>query len=335
MREKSELSRAEVARQRRAQRAAKELQQTGQRAVKPIIQRSAVRVVAPVKQTFVQTEKKRRFNVSLGLSDVHLRRPKLASRQSSQPDRRWRIASLVLAILSAVAIYFALVHPYFNIPSVTVLDNNRIPREEISDAAGVLGQSIFTVKPEEVEARLRMNYPELLIVDVEVYLPNHVFVTVQEREPLILWKQNEAYTWIDANGVAFRPRGVIEGLVSITGLANPQPGASNDPLVPPSFMQSDLADAIIQIAPSVPADTMLFYDGAYGLGWEDARGWKVYFGTGTRDMALKVRVYESLAQSLSERNLSPIFINVAYPEAPYYRMAAEIEFKTVTESNGQ
>ncbi len=68
--------------------------------------------------------------------------------------------------------------PYFRVPSATVLGNNRLTREEIEAVMGVLGQSIFTVQPDEVETRLRMNYPELLSAQVNVYLPNHVYVTV-------------------------------------------------------------------------------------------------------------------------------------------------------------
>jgi hypothetical protein len=334
MREKRELSRAEVARRRRAQRAANELTQTGKRATTPIIQHVVTRRATPPvqKTTFVQVQKKRKFNIALGFPDFHLKRP--ASSAQSQ-DRRWRFASLAIAIIFGFMILAALIHPYFNIPSVTVIGNNRLSREEISNAAGVLGQSIFTVQPEDVETQLRISYPELLSVHANVYLPNHVYVMVEERQPVILWQQNGAYTWIDANGVAFRPHGVLEGLVPVNGLANPKPGISDNPLTPPPYMQKDLAEAIVLLAPSVPADTTMFYDGTYGLGWQDSRGWKVFFGTGARDMPLKVRVYESLAQSLTERLVTPVFINVAYPEAPYYRMAAEVQSIPVIKNDGQ
>jgi len=338
MKDKRELSRAEIARQRRAKRAADELTQTGKRAIKPMVKPVIKQTTKPVpKLTFAQVEekKKRRFNIAFGFSDAHLRKPKIAGRSSGNPDKGWRIFSLALSIVFVIAVYFALVHPYFNIPSVTVLGNGRLSREEISEATGALGQSIFTVQPEEVEARLRLTYPELSVVRVGVYLPNHVYVTVEERQPVILWQQNGAYAWIDAEGIAFLPRGVIQGLVPVIGLANPPQGTSDDPLSPPPYMRKELADAILLLAPSVPSDTTMIYDSNYGLGWEDSRGWQVFFGTVMRDMALKLRVYESLALSLSERGLYPVFINVSYPEAPYYRMSAEFETKSSTQDNGQ
>ena len=59
---------------------------------------------------------------------------------------------------------------------------------------------------------------------------------------------------------------------------------------------------------------------------EGARGdsstaWQGYFGTSAQDMPLKERVYQSLVDSLMARSVYPEYINVVYPEAPYYRMA--------------
>jgi len=173
-------------------------------------------------------------------------------------------------------------------------------------------------------------------VDVKVYLPNHVYVTVSERTPVILWQQGEGYTWIDSEGVAFRPRGVITGLVSIIGAGNPPVGVSstNDQLSPPPFMQKDLVDAILVLAAHVPADSTMFFDPKDGLGWTDARGWKALFGVSARNMPLKVRVYQSLVDSLLSRGTVPLFINVAYPDAPFYRRA-EVQPEEATTNSGQ
>ena len=125
--------------------------------------------------------------------------------------------SISVAVLLGIVIYLALYLPFFRVPNATVLGNNRLTREEIESVTGVIGQSIFTVQPDEVETRLRMNYPELLSAQVKVYLPNHVYITVSERQPVILWQQDGGYTWIDATGVAFRPRGAVTGLVPVHG----------------------------------------------------------------------------------------------------------------------
>ena len=37
-------------------------------------------------------------------------------------------------------------------------------------------------------------------------------------------------------------------------------------------------------------------------------------------MALKLRVYNSLVQMVNAKGITPAFISVQYPKAPYYRM---------------
>jgi hypothetical protein len=323
MSEKKELSRSEVARLRRAQRAAQELTQTSKRALKPAVTVSS-RVAAPDAATRKRTPKPRRFNIALGMPDIHLHG---TSVRSPRFYAGWRLGSLFIVVLLGAALYLLLSLPYFRVPSVTVLGNSRLTRDELEQAMGVLGHSIFTVQPDEVELRLRMNYPELLSAQVDVYLPNHVYVTVTEREPVILWQQDEGYTWIDASGVAFRPRDMVTGLVLVNGLVAPPSDLTplDDPLSPQPYMQKELVDAILILAPYVPADSIMVFDRTFGLGWTDSRGWKVFFGTSAADMPLKIRVYQSLADSLVERGISPTFINVMYPDAPFYRAVAAEE----------
>lgn len=327
MREKKELTRAEIARQRRAQRAVKELTQTTKRATKPAVTVSA-RVASPDAERVARrrASSPRRFNIALGMPEIHLHKPSVPRLHAS-----WRLGSVFIVILLGVALYLSLSLPYFRVPSATVLGNNRLTREELEAVMGVLGQSIFTVQPDEVEARLRMNYPELLSVQVNVYLPNHVYVTVTEREPVILWLQDEGMTWIDATGVAFRPRGLVAGLVPVKGLFTPPLGLAplDDPLSPKPYMQKELVDSILLLAPHVPADTTMIFDRTFGLGWTDSRGWKSFFGTSVDDMPLKVRVYQSLVDSLVNRGVFPTFISVMYPDAPFYR-AVEVEEKELT-----
>jgi hypothetical protein len=331
---KRELTRAEIARQRRAQRAAKELEQTSMRALKPVMP-----ITSRVTKTPVVSQPQRiggrtfrRFNVSLGLPEIHLQKP---TTTISRLRSEWRIVSLFTAILLSTAIYLALTQPYFHVPNITLLGNNRLSREEVEAVLGVTGQSIFTVQPGELETRLHMNFPELASLAVNTYLPNHVYVTVTERQPVILWQKDDDFTWIDSSGVAFRPHGEASGLVPVIGLTVPPAGIApaDDPLSPPPYMQKELVDAILILAPNVPEGSTMVFDSTNGLGWTDSRGWKVFFGTSAQDMPLKISVYNSLVDSLTSRGLIPEFISVVYPDAPFYRMA-EVENKDIVQ-NGQ
>ncbi len=44
----------------------------------------------------------------------------------------------------------------------------------------------------------------------------------------------------------------------------------------------------------------MVYDPQNGLGWTDTRGWQVSFGSNAKDMALKLQVYQSLVNSLTQ-----------------------------------
>jgi cell division protein FtsQ len=334
MSDRQELSRSEIARQRRAQRARKELEQTSKRASKPVamVARVAPRDTASRAADHKRFANQRRFSIALGLPEIHLHKPSIATQRLFAS---WRLASISVAVVLGVVIYLALSLPYFRVPNATVQGNNRITREEIESVTGIVGQSIFTIQPNEVAVRLRTNYPELLSAQVKVYLPNHVYITVAERQPVILWQQDGGYTWIDATGVAFRPRGAVTGLIPVQGLVTPPNGtpALDDPLAPPPYIQKELVDAILALAPTVPADTTMVFDRSYGLGWTDSRGWKSFFGTSAQDMPLKVRVYQSLLDSLVSRGKTPSFISVMYPDAPFYR-AVEIQYEELTADNG-
>jgi cell division protein FtsQ len=329
MSDKRELSRAEVARRRRTQRAVKEMEQTKKQATRPIVPVTSRARPALVSSRPILVKKPRRFNIALGLPEFHLSKPKFVM---PRVRANLRFASILISLLLGVAIYLAFTLPYFFVPSATVLGNNHISVEEINTILGVTGQNIFTVQPDELQTRLRLNYPELLSAEVKVYLPNHVYVTIAERTPVIIWQRGEGYTWVDQAGVAFRPRGLQAGLVPVVAVDDPLPGtvASGDLYSPPPYMQEELVDAILALSPLLPAGTTMTFDSVQGLGWKDSRGWQVYFGTSVEDMPLKARVYQSLVDSLMARSIYPAYINVMYPEAPYYRMAI-IEKKESTE----
>jgi hypothetical protein len=330
MSNKRELSRAEQVRARRTQSVAQAMAQNTQRTERT----SSLHVITSrTGSTYVRPAQKRperrRFNIALGLPHISLQRPALRI-----PRERWRPISLLLMPFLGLTIYLMWTLPYFRVSTSTVMGNHRLSAADIDTVLGLTGNSIFTVKPDEVATRLRLNYPELASAQVNVYLPNQVYVTVTERQPVILWQQGDGFTWIDSSGVAFRPRGQVDGLIPVTGLVMPPAGISpiDDPLSPPQFIAKDLVDAILLLAPNVPAGSTLTYDGTDGLGWRDTRGWNVFFGTSTRDMALKLRVYQSLVDTLVTRGRVPEYINVAYPDAPYYRMPEFAGFTAPRES---
>jgi hypothetical protein len=313
-------SRAEAVRSRRRTHAEKRLSESTSLATRPftpIVSRTGPMPAIPQKMT--RADARRRAQAEISMAGIEVQMPAIHLHGASI---KWRMFSFALAALLGAAIYAAATASEFRVAAAQVSGNERIASDEIDGALGVRGEPIFMLVPADLEKRLRLNYPELASARVALDLPNQVDVSVVERKPSILWQQDEGYTWIDDEGVAFRPRGTAAGLINVKALASPPHGAAlgTDPLAPTPFLSADLVAALKTLAPNAPPGEPMLFDPRYGIGWMDGRGWQVFFGSDAANMPLRLEVYKSLVSMLDANGITPIFVNMQYPSAPYYRM---------------
>lgn len=265
---------------------------------------------------------KRRYNTAFSLPQTLLHVlpvPLSFPRERVRPG--WRLLSFFLVLLFGTGLYLFLSLPLFSVSAAQITGNQRISADEINAALGLNGRSIFLMKPDHIREKALQAYPELASVDVTVDLPNMVSVNVTERQPIIQWQQDGGYAWIDETGTAFRPRGEAQGLIVVQAL-NAPPALNflvEDPRLPPQFISEETVKALVALAPYVPAGTPILYDPSTGLSWTDSRGWQAVFGLSDKDVEVKVRVYQSLVDWLTQRGIRPNLINVSYPDAPFYR----------------
>jgi cell division septal protein FtsQ len=260
---------------------------------------------------------RRRFQIALPI-------PRKDVRSISIPRPRvgGRLFSFVFALVLGITLYLAFNLPQLRVTQAQITGVQILSLAEVNSVLNVTGRPIFLLKPEDLETRLRLNYPELIAVQVTVTLPNLVSVNITERLPVIRWEQGGGYTWISEDGVAFRPRGEASGLIPVVALSGPNVEISGgDALTPAPFISAEMVQALKGLAGHVPPNTPILYDPSFGFGWNDPRGWRVSFGTSARDVELKIRVYESMVSSLTQRGIEPVLINVTYPTAPYYRIS--------------
>jgi hypothetical protein len=238
------------------------------------------------------------------------------------PQIKRRLVSVALSTILGIGLYMLWTTPELHVGDPQILGNQRLDSAEIRSVLGIQGQPIFTIVPSKLEQRLRLSFPELVSARAEVELPNRVTVEVSERTPAVIWEQGGAYTWIDARGIAFRPHGQADNLIRVQALTAPKSAdvASLDPLSPTPFVSPELVAAIQDLANAAPAGTPILYDGRYGLGWADPRGWQVFFGNDAKEMPLRLQVYSAVISSLLAQGIQPSIINVQYPSAPYYRI---------------
>jgi len=324
MKEKTEVTRAENVRKRRVRENAQSLRRAAVEAERPFhsiaTRLTPVDAVKP-KRRYTRAGTggaRRRFQVALPLPNSDFRRLSIP-----RPRLGWRSLSFIFAALLGLVIYAAFTRPELRVVQAEVSGNQLLAPSEINSVLNVAGRPIFVLIPSELETRLRLHYPELVSVKVEVSLPNLVSVNIVERMPIIRWEQAGGYTWISEDGIAFRPRGEVLGLISVVALSGPklEEKVAFDPLTPAPFISSEMVQSLKGLASHVPPGVPILYDAGLGFGWNDPRGWRVYFGVSANDVELKIRVYESLADSLTQRGIRPALINVTYPTAPYYRMS--------------
>jgi hypothetical protein len=320
MSEKRELTRADLVRIRRERENAQQMKRAAlevARAVPQVPTRAKPDVVKPRRKSANSGRGRRRFQIALPLPDAEVRtftKPRLGF--------GWRSLSLTFATALGLLIYLAFQRPELRVVQAEITGNRLLAPSELNSVLNVAGQPIFTLIPEDLETRLRLHYPELVSVKVDVSMPNHVAVNIVERQPVIRWEQAGGYTWIAEDGIAFRPRGEVLGLISVVALSGPTiETVSIDPLTPAPFISTEMVESLKGLAGHVPPGEPILYDAGLGFGWNDPRGWRVYFGTRASDVELKIRVYESMVESLTQRGIRPALINVTYPAAPYYRMS--------------
>jgi len=326
MRKKKELTHSDLIRLRREKENSQRMQRAATEAT-----RSAPPVTTRARRNAVKSNRKstrantprsahRRFQVALlpVAPDTDLRGISI-----SRPSLGRRFPSFLIVALLGAALYFAFNLPQFRVTEAQVTGNQILPAAEINSVLNIAGQPIFLLIPSDLESRIRRNFPEFVSVTVTTSLPNVVSINVQERHPIIRWEQGGSYTWISEDGVAFRPRGELPELISVVAVSAPpiEGNVSPDPLTPAPFISFEMVKAIKGFAGHVPPGMQILYDANFGLGWNDPRGWRVYFGTSGNDVELKMRVYESMVNSLTQRGIRPALINVTYPTAPYYRMS--------------
>jgi hypothetical protein len=329
--EKENISRAEQVRRRREDESKRRIDQTKKRSKgtpeMPVVTRTRNANQKPVLSRS-SPQQGRRFNAAVSMPVTRTISP--TSNITLAPVEmgpRW--ASALLTIISMGLLFMMWTMPPFTVGGVDLIGAQRISAGEVSAVTGIVGKPGVMAFPQQIEANLRTAFPEFSSVHVAVTLPAQVIVTVTERTPVAAWQYNNQLVWIDANGVAFPARGTAEDIIPVMALGEPPAQPSSTLPAAQTLSAQDTARALISadmvlalqaLQPHVPQGAILMYDPGYGLGWTDPRGWQAYFGTSGADVPMKLQVYETIVNNLTQRGIKPTLISVAYPNAPFYRV---------------
>lgn len=241
---------------------------------------------------------------------------------------RW--LSLGLLLFTIFALYLAATDEHFYLTTIPVNGTVSIPAAEIVAASGLGGAHVFSADPNEAAARIA-ELPGVVSSKVALSWPNQVEIEIVEDTPIAVWQEGGQQFWITKRYELIPARTPAIGLLTIEYEAPPTPIESlsldeteetGDTAVSPhaaiGFVPDDVLTGALQLRQLRPNIDKLYYRPASGLSYQDGRGWRAFFGTGS-DMNQKLTVYETIVADLQARQILPAYISVSNQEKPYYK----------------
>jgi len=258
--------------------------------------------------------RRRRYETARAISLGRIRR-----RQTSVPVwLRWfRGVSLLLLALGVAGGLWLALDDRFYIYHADVVGAERVIPEDIFRASALPGLHILWMRPAKIEAGILSAVPSLKRAQVVCRLPARCVITVEEREPRVVWREaagTEAgrhLWWIDADGVVFPALG---GLSEGWEVRGPLPRDEDGQL------EEDARVALTElISLGVNLSPVFYYEPGRGFVFVDEVGRCIVLGEGP-GMEERLRVLEALIDDLEARGVVPRFVDVRFPEAPYYSL---------------
>jgi hypothetical protein len=226
---------------------------------------------------------------------------------------KWRLLSGLLVISLLAGLIMMTQASIFQVDGIQIEGLKNFTEGEISQAINIKGSSIFFINPETVKEDLRLTYPALSEVAVKISWPAGVLISLEERSPVLAWNWDGHVRWVDENGVAFEPHHQGVELIQVNSAILP-------PTIENRFVDPRLVDTVAVLAPFIPQGVEMVFDQDHGLGWQDDRGWVVYFGFNDDDAKQKVEIYQALVDYLAGKRITPRVINIEQVDSPYFRM---------------
>ncbi len=219
------------------------------------------------------------------------------------------VSLLVLLILIGILTEFFASYSFF-VYDANIRGNRLLSAEQIYEASGIEGYSIFWIQPKAVEASLEA-LPYIRAATVRCWLPNRVEILVEEREPIILWRMSGKSLWVDREGKAMEPLRELPNLIRLEDEKGEAADADGN-------MDQEIALGIQRIHQRLPEIDLFYYNRAYGLHFITPEGVQVYLGD-QQDMAFKVRVFDAVRRQIQKEGRTVRLIDLRYRDEPYIR----------------
>lgn len=223
----------------------------------------------------------------------------------------------MLLVLFGLTLVVFFTSDVFYVRAIQVRGNDFITREEVFAYSELADYHMFWLDPAEIRRNL-LRSASVADVSVEVgWPPDLATLVVQERQPALVWSNGGQETWIDIQGRAMPARAEMPGLLHVNLVRD----GGNQALPTANDFDKDMVLGALRLREILPEGAHQDFHPAHGLGWTNELGWQVWMGAGSAPMmSEKIKIYEVLVENLSSRAIDVAELNIANPDAPFYRL---------------
>lgn len=248
--------------------------------------------------------------------DVIVTREMLGIRQKPEKRQRAfpriRLLSVPILIVLAAILFHLLTASAYQVRGAAVRGNTLIDAQAIYDASMLDGQNLFVVNT-QAAARAVKRLPYVKQAWVHTRPPAQVAIVVQEYQPRWVWMAGDNQYWVDETGNVLPYNGSLNGVLTVVD-------RSGRPLPVGSRLEARLVTMLDVISRLMPNARQITYDEHMGFIVQAGPGWPVRVGESPDRLSDKISLLNSLIPKLIKQNSDVDFIDLRYPERPYYRL---------------
>lgn len=226
------------------------------------------------------------------------------------PRARIFSAGVLMVLLGTFG--YLLTAPTYTVYGAAVRGNRLVDAETIFRASGLQGRNVFRLST-AAAARAVERLPYVKRAHVWVRLPADVAIAVEEYQPRWIWVSGVARFWIDEAGNVLPYGGPLTDAITVVD-------GSGQPLPVGERIEPSLVDTLWELGRLMPELEQVRYDPALGLVLQTEQGWPVRIGRTPDGLRIKLAILRALVDELAQQGANVDFIDLRYPERPYYRL---------------
>lgn len=222
-------------------------------------------------------------------------------------SREWILVVLSLLVILALGLWISR-DPRFYVLNIEVIGAERESAAEILATSNLDRLHLLWVDEQKVEYDIGERFRSLAQVDVECRFPSQCVITVEEYPLQLTWVDSTGQFWVDQARHVSRAEGELEGRWVVSG---PLPTDEE------GLLDNQVMIGLDELEQLGIAPQAMGYQPGRGLVIEDGAGWRVILGQGN-GMEQRLGVYAAVREYLVEQGIHPRFVDVRFPDAPYY-----------------